>query len=78
MSLVFFSNPEGLVVPRPSSPLSCSLRLPHHINLQTTVVTGHCKEAADFLFLFSTLNAHQVNWGFNGQMDLIDKLACLL
>ena len=75
MKLVFLSNPEGLVVPRPStfpsSPLSCSLRLPHRISLQTTAETEHCKEAADFLFLYSTLSAHR------DKLD--DKLvACLL
>ena len=46
MDLVFFSNPEGLVVPRPStfssSPLSCSLGSYSKINLHVSLCLRLC------------------------------------
>ena len=81
MKLAFFSilrawwSPGPAPFPAPLFPAPWGS--PHHISLQTTPETEHFKDAADFLFLYSTLNAHQVDLGF--QVDLDDKLvACLL
>ena len=56
--LSIFQQSRGLGGPRPSTfsstPVSCSLWLPPHISIQTTIETERCKEAADFLFLYST------------------------